>query len=318
MVTPKLQLTPNLIASRRGPKVAKALGSAAVAAALFLLLAAPSGWARSRDDASAASFSIDIDGRYEDVLEAVKQVATDGVIDGTFEYKGDENLPGAELATNCSLFDPWGGPGKLLCKIRKRALSPAHFLDSNDVGTVAVRYIVQTVTPTTTRLFIDAIFVENSHHHPHPSDGYVETTEFAEVAKCLKDLDQARAAQASGEINAAAESSSRPGPSVAAPSGDATDLQKVLVEQQAKLHADSQRLADLEHKLSDLQVGRKLRVSAERGELKSNPYSHSTVVSAVLRGQTLLVLAQSSHWYQVRSDDGHQGWITHSQVEEQP
>jgi hypothetical protein len=288
--------------------------------ALVVFFSAASASAGSRDDSAAASFSIDLDGRYEDVMDAVHQVATDGVIEGTFEYRGDENLPGAELAQNCSLFDPWGGPGKLVCKIRKHALSPSHFINTNDVGTVAVRYIVQSVTTNTTRLFIDAIFLESSHHHPHASDGYVETSEFAEVAKRLKDITEARAAQESGGTNAALESSSRPAPlpSGAAVASDTSDLQKVLAEQEAKLHADSQRLNDLQHKLAELQVGRKIRVSAERTELRTNPYSHSSIVTAVQRGQTLLVLAESEHWYQVRSDDGHEGWIKHAQVEAQP
>jgi hypothetical protein len=185
------------------------------------------------------------------------------------------------------------------------------------MGTVAVRYIVQTVSPATTRLFIDAIFVENSHHHPHPSDGYVETTEFAEVAKHLKELTEARESQQSG-YSSSSESSSRTAAANDGAVAEASDLQKVLVEQQAKLNSDSQRLTDLEHRLADLQVGRKLRVITERGELKSNPYSHSTVITAVPQGASLLVIAQSEHWYEVRANDGKEGWIHHSQVGAQP
>jgi len=284
--------------------------------ALCLVFTSALVFARPDKDAIASSFSIDVDGRYDDVMEAVNLVANNGVIDGTFEYKGDESLPGAELAPDCSMFDTWRGPGKVICKIRKRALSPSHFINSNDVGTVAVRYIVQTVSPTTTRLFIDAIFLENSHHHPHPSDGYVETTEFAEVAKHLKQLTEAHDTLQAGYSSS--EASPR---SVAASEGavaDAADLQKVLAEQQAKLHVDSQHLADLERRLADLQVGRKLRVVSERGELKSNPYSHSSVITAVPQGASLLVIAESEHWYEVRANNGKEGWIHHSQVEAQP
>src|SRR3974390_3003068 len=161
------------VTTRSGVTV-RAVG-AAVFCALVLTVAAPYASSRGRADVIVTSFSIDVDGTYPDVLAAVTQVAKDGFITGTFEYKGDENLPGAELAPKCSMFDTWNGPGEVICKIRKRALSPSHFVNSNDVGTVAVRYIVQHLTATSTRLFIDAVFEENSHHRPHPSEGYVGT-----------------------------------------------------------------------------------------------------------------------------------------------
>jgi hypothetical protein len=52
-----------------------------------------------------------------------------------------------------------------------------------------VRYVVQALTTESTRLDIDAVFVEDSRRHPHASDGVVEKTEFEEIDRRLKLLD---------------------------------------------------------------------------------------------------------------------------------
>src|SRR5690242_16990454 len=104
----------------------------------------------------AASFSIDLDRPFSEVLAIVDEVAHSGSIKGTFEYRGDEQLGGALFTEKSSLFPAWSEPGKVFYKVRAKALSPSHFLNSNDVGTVAVRYVVQEHGPNTTRLFIDA------------------------------------------------------------------------------------------------------------------------------------------------------------------
>jgi len=61
-----------------------------------------------------------------------------------------------------------------------------------------------------------------------------------------------------------------------------------------------------------------VRVKADRAELKSLPYAHARVVEALTKGQEVTVLAKSAYWYQVRSEDGKEGWISHSFLEVQP
>src|SRR5882672_2194432 len=150
-------------------------------------------------DTGAASFSIDIDKPFNEVLAVVDEVARSGSIKGTFESRGDQQLGGAQFAEKSPLFPAWTEPGKVFYKIRTKALSPSHFLNSNDVGTVAVRYVVQERGPNSTRLFIDAVYIENARHHGHPSDGYVETCEFGEIGKLLKDREQLQKLAASGQ-----------------------------------------------------------------------------------------------------------------------
>src|ERR1700756_1456736 len=165
-------------------------------------------YSRSRDTAGA-SFSIDLDKPFAEVLSAVSDVAHSGSIKGTFEYRDEEQLNGAQFEEKSQLFPVWSGPGKVLYKVRAKTLSPSHFLNSNDVGSVAVRYVVQGLSPNSTRLFIDAVFIENARHHGHPSDGYVETCEFGEIGKRLKERDQLLAEAATGQqFSPGAESSS--------------------------------------------------------------------------------------------------------------
>ena len=271
-------------------------------------------------ETGAASFSIDLDQPYADVATAVEDVARSSTIKGTFEYKSDGELPGAQLEDASRLFPAWTGHGKVFFKVRRKALSPAHFLNSNDVGTVAVRYIVQEQGPNSTRLFIDAVFVENAGHHGHPSDGYVETCEFAEIGKRLKQVDEFHTLQASGQqFSPARESSSRT--DQAAPSSDdprTRDLQRVIAEQQAQLDAETANAGALEAQLRRMRTAEFVRLSAERVEMKVQPYAHSRVIAALKKGQEVIILARSSYWYRVRSEDGQEGWISQRDVEAQP
>jgi hypothetical protein len=322
---------------------------------LLVLFLSVGSFCRARDT-GAASFSIDLDKPFHEVLASVDEVARSGSIKGTFEYRGDEQLGGAQFADKSSLFPAWTEPGKVFYKIRTKALSPSHFLNSNDVGTVAVRYVVQERGPNSTRLFIDAVFIENARHHGHPSDGYVETCEFGEIGKLLKDREQLQKLAASGqplspgqessslslerqeEIKEEAQKSAKPAsaspkapktkdakPKNASPSElpkvaevDAlklADLQRAIAEQKSLLATDHAALDRLEAQARQMRASEFVRVKSDRAELKVLPYSHARVVEALKKGQEVTVLAKSAHWYQVRSEDGQEGWISYTLLE---
>jgi Bacterial SH3 domain len=276
--------------------------------------------ARSHDPV-AATFAIDLDKPFDEVLEAVNEVANNGVISGTFEYKGDQSLPGAVLDQNCQLFKSWSGKGKVFFKVRKKTLAPVHFLNSNDVGTVAVRYVVQEIGSNLTRLFIDAVFIENAGHHNHPSDGFVETSEFGEIGKRMREAEQVREVQRAGQtFLPASESSSRPDqPTQGSPDTQATsDLQRAISEQKSSLESDTAKLHRLEAEAQKLRSAEFLLVSVERAELKVQPYAHARPLEALKKGQQVTLLAKSSYWVRVRSEDGQEGWLPHSAVEARP
>ena len=307
-------------------------------------------FSRSRET-GAASFSIDLDKPYSEVLSMVEETARSGVIKGTFEYRGEEQLNNAEFADKSQLFPPWTQPGKVFYKIRAKALSPSHFLNSNDVGTVAVRYVVQEKGANSTRLFIDAVFVENARHHGHPSDGYVETCEFGEIGKLLKEREQLQKLAASDKpftpgIESTSHSADRqdeikqtralkeekqpknakrldvelahPSPAMVVESNATSDLQQAIAEQKSLLAAELANLDKLEAHARKLRASEFLRIRAERAEIKASPYSHARVIEALKKGQEVTVLARSTYWYQVRSENGQEGWISHALLEGQP
>lgn len=305
-----------------------------IALLMFCLLCVAVSWGAR--DTGAASFSIDLDKPYADVLAIVSDVAHAGTIKGTFEYRGEDSLDKAEFQENSRLFPAWTEPGKVFYKVRAKALSPSHFLNSNDVGTVAVRYVVQQRGPTATRLFIDAVFVENARHHGHPSDGYVETCEFGEIGKRLKERDQLLAQAATGQqFSAGSESSSHSEsapvepvvqPALRAPvpapdpvdTAKASELDRAIADQKSQLAADYAGLEKLEGEARQLRSAEFVKVKADRAELKALPYAHARAVEALKRGQEVTVLSKSAYWYQVRSEDGQEGWISHSMLEVQP
>ena len=73
----------------------------------------------------------------------VQDVVQNGIIRGTKEYNKDEYITGAIAATSTPVFPEWTEGGKVFYKVRKKALDPRNFKDSGDVGTLAVRYVVQ-------------------------------------------------------------------------------------------------------------------------------------------------------------------------------
>jgi hypothetical protein len=314
-------------------------------ASLSLFLLGGLCFSRTRET-GAASFSIDLDKPFTEVVAAVDEVARSGAIKGTFEYRGDEQLTGAQFQEKSRLFAIWTEPGKVFFKVRTKALSPSHFLNSNDVGTVAVRYVVQERGPNATRLFIDAVFIENARHHGHPSDGYVETCEFGEIGKRLKDRERQQTQMAAGqqfspgqestssadvaatetkpaEIKPAKVKPAEATPSetkhvVSVDSAESGDLQRAIAEQKSLLSAERANLGTLEAQAKQLRASEFVRIKSDRAELKALPYAHARALEALKRGQEVTVLAKSAYWYQVRAEDGQEGWISHAFLETQP
>ena len=297
------------------PRLRSGVSGVLYATSMFLLVLALPVFGRSREKA-APSFTIDVDKPFDRVVGVVEDVARGGVIRGTFEYAGDEQLEGAKFSETSKLFSAWDGGGKIFYKFRERTLAPKHFIETNDVGTVAVRYVIQNNGPNSTRLTIDAVFVENGGHHLHPSDGYVETCEFAEIGKRLKEFDQDGSSSEFSSSKEGKPGANRNAPS-AAPSGS-DDIQRAIADQKVQLSAETANLQKLEDQSRQIRTSEFVRVRAERAELKASPYSHARVIEALKPGQELTILAKSAYWLRVRSEDGQEGWLHHSAVEAQP
>ena len=137
--------------------------------------------AKSKQQDYGQGFSTQISSPEEEVLQAVRDVVADGIIQGTKEYNKDEYVTGAEEVSTTSAFSKWNGPGQVFFKIKRNALDPRNFKDTGDSGTLAVRYIVQKADDKNSILKIDAVFVDDSHLGLHLSNGSVESAEFKEI-----------------------------------------------------------------------------------------------------------------------------------------
>ena len=127
------------------------------------------------------AFITDLSASEADVIQAVKEVVADQVVHGTVQFANEKEMAGAHAAESALAFSPWTGPGTVFFKVADNVLSPRNFKNSNDLGTVTVRYIVQGIDPSTTSLRIESVFVETNHRTVHPSEGVVETAEYAAI-----------------------------------------------------------------------------------------------------------------------------------------
>jgi hypothetical protein len=154
-------------------------------AALCLCFAVTQAQSASKDPPSAG-LVMEFSASYQDALQALQEIVQDHTIHGTYMFDRDITLTGAVTAESTPLFERWWGEGKVFYKIRAEAIAPRHFRDSADLGTVAVRYVLTSVSPDRTRLRIDAIFVERAHRVAHASDGTVESSEYKLVKERLE------------------------------------------------------------------------------------------------------------------------------------
>src|SRR6202166_239031 len=139
-------------------------------------------FAREKDATQyGAGLIVNVPFSESEVAQVVQDVIQNGIIRGTKEYNKDEYISGAEPATSTHVFPEWTEGGKVFYKIRLKALDPRNFKDSSDVGTLAVRYVVQPQGDKNTVLRIDARFVEDFRHVSHPSNGSVEGAEYKDI-----------------------------------------------------------------------------------------------------------------------------------------
>jgi pyruvate/2-oxoglutarate dehydrogenase complex dihydrolipoamide acyltransferase (E2) component len=278
--------------------------SAAVLATLLLSAAHPAAAQRADDKiAEAAGFVIEVRGTEADVLRAVQSVVEETVIYGTHVYDKEDTLTGAEPAKNSELFAPWHEPGQVFFKVLTKAVAPRHFKDSNDVGTIAIRYVVQPVNELHTRLRIDAVFVEDMRRKAHASDGTVETSEFNEIQGRLHRI------QLEKQETAASLRKRQ----------DADAAKAILMRQRqeeaATLEASRSSIRDLEQRLHDLQHDLELKVKGPNTELKSAPFHSASKLQSLSAGSEVVILIVTPYWYGVETTDGHRGWLRHDQVE---
>ena len=241
-------------------------------------------------------FSIDLNQPYEEVLKVVQEVTEDGIIRGTFEYRGSHELDGAKSAKTPRAFQNWNGGGTVLYKERPDTLAPANFYATGDMGTVVVRYIVQAMGSNTTRLRIDALFDVDTHHGTHPSDGQVESKEFEAIASRIDDLE---GQEKKHREEAALEQQMQ----------KVQELQAELDRESARLSALGTKEKQLLKQVQEQRGGVAAQVRTASADLKATPYNQSKTLRLLSQGEEVIVLLRIPGWYRVQTGKGEQGWI---------
>jgi len=265
-----------------------------------------------------------------EVAQVVQDVVQNTIIRGTKEYNKDEFISGAVAVNSTPVFPAWQEGGKVFYTVRQQALNPLNFKNSNDVGTLAVRYVVQPQGDKNTVLRIDALFVEDFRHGVHQSNGSVESSEYKDIqdrlqaaellkketAEALEAKQEHEAKQKFGMSNdatllstpppvtpesiAAGASSSNLPPSTSSPSPSWTNDSGISLEQ---------HVADLRREIERL-------VKAPGAPLKSAPFRTASTMKSLEPGTEVLILILTPYWYGVETNDGQHGWLRRDQLEE--
>ena len=281
-----------------------------VALCCLILISAGSDYALGRsskhDSESKNAFMTDLSASEGDVLQAVKEVVGDQVVHGTFQFANEKEMAGAHAAESASAFAPWTGTGTVFFKVAENVLSPRYFKNSNDLGTVTVRYVVQSVDPATTSLRIDAVFVEANRRTVHPSEGVVETAEYAAI--------QQRVQAMQVERKEAAEEQAKNEQQRAAKQAEAE-----RAAHEAGLSASAAAsVQELEQRVEKLRHQVEAKVRAKDTPLKSAPYRSAATIQPLPADTQVVILILTPFWYGVETLDGHRGWVHRDQLEQLP
>lgn len=278
-----------------------------------------------------------------EVTQVVQDVAQNGIIRGTREYNKDEYITGAAAANSTRAFPEWTEGGKVFYKVRVNALDPRNFKDTNDVGTLAVRYVVQGQDEKHTVLRIDAVFFEDMRHMTHPSNGSVEGEEYKDIHDRLAsgELMKEQTAEAEQEKQEKREQAEKmkiqkpaadvrkavpkPPAPVAAPqttavaspentiaaAGEAQPRAEPLVAQPPVTQTPEERVKDLRRQVERL-------VKSPGAPLKSAPFHTASTLQSLATGTEVLIQITTPYWLGVETHDGKHGWIQRDELEQLP
>jgi hypothetical protein len=262
-----------------------------------------------------------------EVAQVVDDVAQNTMIRGTKEYNKDEYIGGAVAAKSTTVFPKWTEGGKVFYKVRQHTLNPINFKNSNDTGTLAVRYVVQPQGDANTVLRIDAVYVEDFRHAVHPSNGSVESSENRDIqdrlqaAELLK-KETAEALEAKQEHEAKQKFGlgsdttllSTPPPAGPQSMADGASPSNSAAANSSSWTNDSG--VSLEQHVADLRREIERLVKAPGAPLKSAPFRTASTMKSLDPGTEVLILILTPYWYGVETHDGQHGWLRRDQLEE--
>lgn len=246
-----------------------------------------------------------------ELSQVVADVSQNGIIRGSKEYNKDEYITGAQAATSSPLFPAWTEGGKVFYKVKKQTLDPRNFKDSSDVGTLAVRYVVQPQAEKNSILHIDAIYVEDFRKTVHLSNGSVESSEYKDIQDRIAAIELMRkeTIEAEREKQEARDRGSNVMPTESFPSSSSVDRP---AESPAAALEPGQSLEEHIHQLRG-QVER--AVKSPGAPLKAAPFQTAATLKSLPSGAEVLLVILTPYWCGVETHEGEHGWILREQLE---
>ncbi len=176
----------------------------------------------------------------------------------------DEFVGGAVSVESSTAFPAWTEGGKVFYKVRQNALDPRNFKDTNDVGTITVRYVVIAQGEKNTVLRIDAVFVEDFRRRAHASDGSVENAEYKDIHDRVEamQLMRDRTAEAERERQKAAQAKfdANDGSQMSGPAPE--PVPETVTEKRETRVADTASIEEIQKKIHELQQQIQKKVKA--------------------------------------------------------
>lgn len=294
---------------------------------LVLVLSASSLLAATREKNAiqyGAGLIVNVPVAENELTQVVQEVAQNGIIRGSKEYNKDEYITGASAVPSTRAFKEWTDGGKVFYKIRLKALDPENFKNTNDTGTLAVRYVVQGQAENHTVLHIDAVFVEDSRHVAHASNGSVEGAEYKSIHDRLESLELMKSETADAEREKAKHnadssfgrtpamevSSSVPHPPVTSPTNP-SPLETAPPVVAAGTENLEQHVQELRRQVERL-------VKAPGAALKAAPFHSASTLKSLSAGTEVLLVISTPYWVGVETHDGQHGWILRDELEQLP
>jgi len=255
-----------------------------------------------------------------EVVQVVQEIVQNGIIRGTKEYNKDEYVAGATPVSTTRVFPEWTEGGKVFYKVRLKALDPRNFKDGSDVGTLAVRYVIQGQDSTHTVLHIDAIFVEDFRHTVHLSNGSVEGAEYKDIHDHLDALEELKQQTAtaiqekqlqmsrSSSATLNDETASTTPPNIAPPTPTANNQAPEIKATEPNPKTPEQQLHDLRQQVQRI-------VKQPGAPLKSAPFHTATTLQLVPAGSEVLIVISTPYWVGIETHEGQHGWMLRDELE---
>jgi len=291
---------------------------------LLLVFLVSASWLRAREKDTAqygAGLIVNVPFPESEVSQVVQDVVQNGIIRGTKEYNKDEYVAGATAESSVRAFPAWTEGGKVFYKVRAHALDPRNFKDSGDVGTLAVRYVVQAQGEKNTVVRIDAVFVEDFRHTVHLSNGSVEAAEYKDIHDRLDAIAsmEAQAAEVERERQQQMEPKFDAALPTTRPRPEARDRENLGDSASAKQKASEQATPQTsEERVKELRRQVERLVKAPGAALKSAPFHTATTLQSLPTGTEVLIVISTPYWLGVETHEGQHGWILRDELEQLP